>query len=337
MKRLFIVAIALFASFAANAQSAQSDMQGFTPSESVADSRRTVLPDHQTYTYAIKGSDTLRLDLYRAADCGQPSPLVIFLFGGGFFTGNRDALHYGNYFATLPANGWSVASIDYRLGLRDLGKDGKKITPVGMLNTFRAAVDTAVVDLFSATAFLLENAPELNIDPKTIVVSGSSAGAITSIQGEWNIANHSDMTEQLPAEFNYAGVISFAGAVLSFSGKPDWSSNPCPVMMFHGSADSNVPYDRIRMFNVGFFGSKYLCEQFADRNTPYWFYDVADTDHSLASTPMTDKLDEILLFLKEMVVDRQPLEIHTTVTTIGTPRAKRHFKLTDYIKSNFKQ
>ena len=44
----------------------------------------------ETVEYDIAGTDTLRLDFYRAASFG-PTTVLIFAFGGGFKGGARDS------------------------------------------------------------------------------------------------------------------------------------------------------------------------------------------------------------------------------------------------------
>ena len=75
MKR-FLLFAALFAAFFASAQKL----------------------DKETFVYAVKGADTLRLDCYTSlSPDSRMSPCLIFAFGGGFFTGGRDESHYVPY------------------------------------------------------------------------------------------------------------------------------------------------------------------------------------------------------------------------------------------------
>ena len=92
------------------------------------------------------------------------------------------------------------------------------------------------------------------MDPSNIVISGSSAGAISVMQAEYEIANRTSWASVLPQGFNYAGVMSFSGAILSRKGKVKYQTVPCPTMMLHGTADMLVPYKQIAVFNLGFFG-----------------------------------------------------------------------------------
>ena len=57
------------------------------------------------------------------------------------------------------------------------------------------------------------------------------------------------------------------------------------MMLFHGDADANVPYNVIRESGVGFFGSKYIAGQLRAMNSPYYFYSVENASHVIATAP----------------------------------------------------
>ena len=169
----------------------------------------------QTHLYAVKGADSLYLDHYAAPIEGK-RPCVMFVFGGGFVGGARD--HDTEYFLFLANNGYDVVSIDYHLGMRGVESPGI----IEFLKAMDKTINIAVEDLYSATNFILDHAEEWQIDPEKIVVSGSSAGAITSLQAEYAICNSLPVTKGLKEGFNYAGVIAFAGAVFTLDGAPKW-------------------------------------------------------------------------------------------------------------------
>ena len=60
----------------------------------------------QTFTYAIKDTSTLRLDIYTKDSFNNATkrPCVIFVFGGAFIGGQRDNSIYYNYFNFLAAH-----------------------------------------------------------------------------------------------------------------------------------------------------------------------------------------------------------------------------------------
>lgn len=292
--------------------------------------------EKQTFVYAVKDADTLRLDRYAlVGDTRQDRPCLMFVFGGGFVAGTRDAEQYRPYFDYYAQRGYVVVSIDYRLGFKkalDAGTFSEAAAPMIFIGTLTMAVE----DLYSATDYLLDNAAKWGIDPAKIVTSGSSAGAITVLMGEYGLCNGSALASRLAAKsFHYAGVISYAGAIFDMGEGLQWRRPPAPILLFHGDADRNVPYGAIREQGAGFFGSKYIAEQLTQKHIPHWFYSVSNTDHVMATRPMTDNRYEIDTFLEKFVQQRQQLVIDTFVTPLDAPELPKVFTLSDYIRSNF--
>ena len=209
-------------------------------------------PEKHTHLYAVKGADSLYLDHYISPVEGK-RPCMMFVFGGGFVGGQRDNEMYSKYFNFLTDNGYDVVSIDYRLGLKSLSST-PDISMKDVISLLNNAINMAVEDLFSATLYVIENADEWQIDTRQIVTSGSSAGAITVLQAENALCNLTPSAAVLPADFRYAGVLSYAGAIFSLKGEPKWKRTPAPIMFFHGSADRQVPYGKATMFGIGFYG-----------------------------------------------------------------------------------
>jgi len=242
------------------------------------------IPD-ATYMYAERDTCELFMDVYKPAAGseikfeGKTKPTILFMFGGGFKHGTRDDESYHRWFKQLTDNGYRVISIDYRLGLKGSTKVG-----VAQVNALDAAIHLAVEDLFSATNFIIENADQLDVDPSSIIVSGSSAGAISVMQAEYEIANKTSWASVLPQDFNYAGVMSFSGAILSREGKVDFKSETCPVLMLHGTADALVPYKQIAILNLGFFGGGKLVERFKKYGYNYNMYHFTDYGHEIAGS-----------------------------------------------------
>ena len=236
-----------------------------------------------TYMYVQRDTCELFMDVYhpkrgsQTTFAGKEKPTIIFMFGGGFIHGTRDDKSYMEWFSQMTENGYRVISIDYRLGLK-----GSKKVGVAQVNVLDAAIHMAVEDLFSATNFIIENADQLRVDPSNIVISGSSAGAISVMQAEYELANRTSWAKVLPADFNYAGVMSFAGAILSRKGKVKYATDPCPTLMLHGTADKVVPYKQIKLFNLGFFGGKKLAERFKKFGYNYNMYHYDNNGHEVA-------------------------------------------------------
>lgn len=285
-----------------------------------------------TYHYATHQGEELLLDRYIVEGAtDEMRPCMIFAFGGGFVQGSRDVDFYKGYFERLAREGIVVVSIDYRLGLRNFNAEGGVVAMVGALDN---AVTIAVEDMYCATNFVVANAEEWGVDVSKIMLSGSSAGAITAVQAEWMRANGDWHAEVLPEGFRYAGIVSCAGAIFSV-GKPKFESQPAPMLLFHGTSDSNVPYDKASMFGIGFFGSAYIARQLDKMDAPYWFYSAEYVDHSLAGTPLVDQCDLIMQFINEFVVAGKHLRIRTDVESLDGVKRPTRFKAMDYIRTNY--
>lgn len=286
-----------------------------------------------TFHYATNGGEELYLDRYMLdGEADAPRPCMIFAFGGGFVRGERDHEYYSIYFDRLAREGIVVVSIDYRLGLKNLQPDSGMIA---MISIFDNAVNIAVEDMYAATNYVIDNAEAWMVDTSKIMISGSSAGAITAVQAEWMRCNGAERAEVLPADFRYAGVVSCAGAIFSVKGKPKFKSAPAPMLLFHGTSDSNVPYDHASMFGVGFYGSEYITKQLNKLDSPYWFYSAEYVDHRMAATPLIYNCDIIMQFIRDFVLRGERLRILTAVESLGVEKQPTNFKVKDYIKSNY--
>ena len=189
--------------------------------------------DKQSFIYSVKDSNQLGLDIYtlHGADSNIKRPCVIFVFGGAFVKGQRDDTLYNHYFNNLVENGYEVASISYRLGMRGVKHVSKfNIAP------FRNAVNMAVEDLYDATNWVITHANQFGIDTSKIILSGSSSGAITALTAEFQRKNEKPAAQLLPVGFEYAAVISFAGAILSFDGRLRYAkkSRTIPDVSWYG-------------------------------------------------------------------------------------------------------
>lgn len=258
-----------------------------------------------SYLYAEKDGQELYLDVYepargsQTAIDGKTKPTVMFVFGGGFKEGQRDAAYYSPWFKAMTDRGYRVVSIDYRLGLKDAKTMGVK-----QANELHKAILMAVEDLYSATAFLIGNASEFDVDPDNIVISGSSAGAIASMQAEYEICNGGSSTAILPEGFRYAGVMAFSGAVYSGSGKVSYKTEPCPILMFHGEEDRLVTYKQIRFFSKHFAGASWLAKLYAKKGYNYSFYHFQNIAHEVCNS-MLQNINEEVHFLESNVMKGQ--------------------------------
>ncbi len=125
-------------------------------------------PDLKDVAYGPHSRNVL--DLWMAKP-DRPTPLVVFIHGGGFRAGDKTALSPTLLDYSLEA-GFSVASINYRL-------------------TDTAPYPAPMHDGARAIQFLRSKAKEWNLDPRRIGASGGSAGAGISL---WT-GFHDDMAD----------------------------------------------------------------------------------------------------------------------------------------------
>ena len=286
-----------------------------------------------THHYATHDGYELLLDRYDTTTPNEERrPCMIFAFGGGFKQGSRDNEMYISYLERLATEGIVAVSIDYRLGLKVYPPTGGKVS---MVKALANAVNVAVEDLYGATNYIIANAEAWNIDPELIMISGSSAGAITVLQAEWMRSNGDRMAEVLPEGFRYAGVVSCAGAIFSTKGKPKFKHEAAPMLLFHGTSDSNVPYHKSSIAGIGFFGSKHIAKQLDKVLSPYYFYSAEYVTHTLAATPFIDQQELILQFINDYVLRGRKLYIEAQIIDPTIPQRPTRFTPMDYIRTNY--
>ena len=98
-----------------------------------------------------------RFDLFlRAANARVPLPTIVWAHGGGFISGNKEAV--ANYLRILASHGYATVGLEYSKGRGH-------------------AYPEPVKQVDAALAYLVAHADELGIDPHRLVLAGDSAGA----------------------------------------------------------------------------------------------------------------------------------------------------------------
>lgn len=95
----------------------------------------------------------------------EPTPLLLWIHGGGFTGGSRDTSDSEEFVMSYLAEGVAFATIDYRL-LTSPDPDG---------------VIKSLTDSTRALQFIRYHAAQLNVDPSNVILMGGSAGAGTSL------------------------------------------------------------------------------------------------------------------------------------------------------------
>ncbi len=304
LRNLFLSAVCTLAPLAANALSLDN-------------------VDLSTDIYAIKGTDTLRLDILQPKDSLASRtvrrPAMIFLSGGGW-EGQARRTAITDTYPLLPYftdNGFVGVAADYRCDFKRARKSGRipdknigefvadgELALPGVTDAIDRAVRMAVEDLFDATRYIVDRADQLGIDTTKIVVIGSSAGAVTALTAENILCNEG--SRRLPAGFNYAAVVPMAGGVWRDDQGDTlrWNRRPCPVLMFHGDADPIVSYKTLavtsRRWSMN--GVKDIAAQLERMGVPHTLYTYSGMNHDAAVVPMGTKADYIHNFLRQTVL-----------------------------------
>ena len=280
-----------------------------------------------TYLYATRDTCNLYLDVYQPSAEASPTfnghekPTVLFLFGGGFISGERNNKYYMPWFKLLNDNGYRVVSIDYRLGLKGIPMRFDLFHLIDAAKKTQHAVNIGVEDVFSAVRFLTDHAGQIGLNPANMVIAGSSAGAMISLSSEWEICNRTPRTAVLPEGFQFTGVMSFAGAIMSDQGVPDYKTAPCPQLLFHGTADGAVAYKKMAFGRRGMFGSHVIAGILAKKGYPYNFYRHKDHTHDIAGHFLAT-WPEQKRFLEENVMDKSGRTIDAMVDDPAVPHQK---------------
>jgi acetyl esterase/lipase len=173
--------------------------------------------------YARRATGDLLLDLHRPSPGDGPVPVVLWLHGGGWFTGDRtlapDLAHH------VRATGCAFASIEYRLS-------GQALFPA-QLHDVRAAI-----------RFLRDRAGELGLDPRAVGAWGASAGghlaALAGLTGHLDALPGEEDTEgdaSVQAVAESYGPVDLA-AVVAESGRPASDAASAPEARLLGGPPS---------------------------------------------------------------------------------------------------
>ena len=117
------------------------------------------------------------MDFWKA-DTKNPAPLLFFIHGGGWNTGDKDSI-YSNGLTRYLKAGISVVSIHYRF------------IPAAKAAGIKPPVSWPIHDAARALQFVRSKAKDWNLDKTRVAASGGSAGACSSL---W-LAFHPDLAD----------------------------------------------------------------------------------------------------------------------------------------------
>ncbi|MBZ2197852.1 alpha/beta hydrolase [Occultella gossypii] len=155
-----------------------SGSDGLDGAELIADYLPEDVEQHLDVVYDASSPDG-RLDVLYPSGTTEPLPTVVWVHGGAFVAGTKDALV--GYLSVLASHGYTVVSIEYTKA-----PEATYPRPVEQVNL--------------ALEYLVANAEELHVDPDQFVLAGDSAGAHIAAQSALAISDPSYAAEAgLPA------------------------------------------------------------------------------------------------------------------------------------------
>lgn len=258
--------------------------------------------DYETYTYFENDTLSLEMDLFLPDGSSQNDvPLVIYVHGGGFSTGERTNGH--NLAKHLVENNIACASITYTLYMKD-----KSFGCDGILSEKVKAIRIAASQLWHATDYLIHKSEQHHLDTSRIFIAGSSAGAETVLHAAYLNRSSMQLYEQaLPGEFDYAGVIAGAGAIMDLNLITE--ENKLPMMFFHGDEDPLVPYATASHHYcpphssgwLMLFGSYSIAQHLRELDGTYSLTTFQGGDHSYAGAFIHQNQQPVVEFINRVL------------------------------------
>lgn len=254
----------------------------------------------QSFCYAHRDTMDLYMDVYQPATPRSDHACVLYVFGGGFFSGARNDQTSVHACSLLAERGFVVASIDYRLFM----KHAPKVPLLKMYTLFDTAIRYAVEDCADAVSYLCGHAKELNIDPSKIILTGSSAGAITVLQTDYCRCNHLPEVSSIPQCFKPAAVVPYSGAIFCRNKNFRYAQSPAPTCFFHGTKDKVVNYHRMRgSLHHSLFGADKVSKLYAKNDYNYWILRYDGIGHEVA-TVLPKTINEFCAFVDAALAGR---------------------------------
>jgi pectinesterase len=176
--------------------------------------------------YKSIGKRNLKLDLFFPCESKKPIPIVIFIHGGGWRSGDKSFQHpMAN---EIASNGFLCATIEYRLSPE-------------------AKYPAAVQDIKSAIKWLKKNAAIYNADSSKVTLLGcSSGGHLASLCGVTDDIKKfepddylSDISSTVDAVINIDGILDFTHP--AESGKDTSELHPSVGKLWLGETYKNNP------------------------------------------------------------------------------------------------
>ncbi len=256
-------------------------------------------------TYKTVGDIDLKVWIFSPADQNENHhrPAIVFFFGGGWKSGTLS--HFVRHCEYLVNRGMVAIAADYRVYSRH-----------------GVNVNSCVEDAKSAMRWIRKESSRLGIDPDRIVAGGGSAGghlaAATATLPDHNDPNDDLSISAIPNAlvlFNPALIIgplpgqdesttealsevSFRLGAEPASLSPYHHINPgiSPTIIFHGTADTTVPFKHAELFCGKMHVQGNRCELVGYRGSEHGFFNFG-RDENAPFIDTVNKMDEFLVSL----------------------------------------
>ena len=281
--RLALALLSLCVALSADAQEKSSKKKagGYPP----------VIEGTKSETYRKVGDTELKVWIFEpATKATKPLPAIVFFFGGGWVGGSPTQFEPQS--RHLASRGMIAIVADYRVKTR---QDAK---PADCVSDAKACV-----------RWVRANAARLGIDPERIAVGGGSAGghlaASTATLPGLDPSQDDKSVSCIPDAlvlFNPGTVMApFPGLDLKGFGagldKAKFGCEPTeisplhhvkkgtpPTIIFHGKADTTVPYATVEKFTEVMKAAGSRCELIGYEGQPHGFFNKAKYAETLAAT-----------------------------------------------------
>lgn len=203
-------------------------------------------------------------------------PAIVFFFGGGWVGGTPAQFFPQSRY--LASRGMVSISAQYRT------RNSHGTSPI-----------ECVADGKSAVRWMRQHASELGIDPDRIAAGGGSAGG--------HVAATTGVIDGLDEKGEDASVSSTPNAMVLFNPATDIAMNPRwgdhalegsplqhvdtgdpPAIVFHGKADTTVPYATAEAFCAAMEGAGNRCELVGYDGRPHGFFNYNRSRAAYTST-----------------------------------------------------
>jgi len=240
---------------------------------------------------------SLQLDMYIPDNIQKPAPLLVFIHGGGWRSGNRS--DYLVYLIDFARRGYITATVSYRF-LSD------------------SCYPACVVDISDAVKWFFKNGDTYGYDPDRIALIGGSAGAhlalltaygwkkqgsdadssgskhikaVVDIYGPYDLTTQYARTHHLVTTFIDHSYEDSPDLYREASPKKYLNKGDPPTMIIHGSSDELVPISQ----------SDSLAAKLSSLGIPYVYYRLPGWPHVMDIVKRVNAFsqEKMAAFLKE--------------------------------------